>query len=152
MRRVHTCTHISLYRSWRAAKGIPVTLITEAGEAYAEATPAVDSDDLDTRPSFDLELTAVASSSARFGADKPSGVNYTFVGESLQSGLLRDSEYDAASPHTDHSVAAAKILPALLRCGLKERSCAMLVFVLSAVIAVATLAMQALNPTSVAAS
>lgn len=126
------------------AKGIEVELITEAGESYAEATPAVESEP-DLHSSFNLELTAVASSP--YGVAKAPD----YYG-SLQNSLLHDADDDATTPHADHSVTAAKILPALLRCGVGEHTCSVFVFVLSAVIAVATLAMQALNPTSVAAS
>lgn len=135
-----------------AAKGIEVELITEAGESYAEATPAVEAEP-ELRSEFDLELTAVASASAHYGAAKATEDYYgSFARGSLQSGLLQDSDRDATAEHADHSVSAKAIMPALLRCGVKEHTCSVVVFVVSSVIAVATLAMQALNPTSVASS
>ena len=140
----YTCVH--------AAKGIEVELITEAGETYAEATPAVEAEP-ELRSEFDLELTSVAPPSAYYGAAKGSEDYYgSFARGSLQSGLLQDTDHDATAQHVDHSVTAKAIMPALLRCGVKEHTCSVIVFVVSSVIAVATLAMQALNPTSVAAS
>jgi hypothetical protein len=134
-------------------KGIPVELITESGEDYATATPAAEDELLlaDSRhKSFNVELPSVSTSASltsfpatNYGA----GSSDTQVDEFFT--LLGSGQGDA-HVHTDSHVSQAHILPAVLRCGIRERSCAIAVLVISCVIAVLTLAMQATNPTSTA--
>ena len=129
-----------------AANNIPVELITESGDGYAFSTPVEQEDQVSTflkADAFDVELTQVAPPSFLSGAGK-NDANYG----SLQ-GLLHDSQStDAMGHRRDKQVSALSIFPAALRCGISERTSALIVCAVSVIIAVATLAMQSLNPTS----
>ena len=133
--------HLNPYYS---ANGIHVELTTETGEEYASTTPLEQLDGEEStayKGVADLELTAFAANSRLYGVAKADD-EYSSGFDDSNSRLIHS---DGA---TDQQVSAKKIFPGYLRCGVDERFCALIVCALSFVIALATLAMQGLNPSS----